>query len=378
MSSTLSNLEIFLNNTHIPRVKKQPKTFLGIAKQPHYENVLSNILAFYFNVGEAHKLGDLFIVSLLELVTEKFGENIKDFDGFSDFQVQTETTTNKGGRIDLLLYNDDHCIIIENKVYHTLGNDLDDYYNSQIKKYNKNNIAGVVLSLFPISFITHPEFINITHKQLLTRVMKNIGGYLLEADTTYIVFLKDLYQNTLNLSTKQMKPEDIQFYKEHRDNIHQTARFLNRFKDHVKREIEATCGILNGDVEYLNLKGTTSNRLRYYESKANPDLMFTIGFDRLYIDNHKDIWIVVELKGDALLDRSIYNQIDFSAAEKQLINNNFYSDNKTGWAHFAFKSYPYELIDFNDLRNFIVQNIEGTPLLSIFNKLNAFLTNRNN
>ena len=50
----LEQLQTFLNQNEIPRIKRKPKTFLGIAKQPHYENVLSNVYAFYFNIEENH------------------------------------------------------------------------------------------------------------------------------------------------------------------------------------------------------------------------------------------------------------------------------------------------------------------------------------
>ena len=46
----LNKLQHFINQNDIPIIKGKPKTFLGIAKQPHYENVLSNIYAFYFDV----------------------------------------------------------------------------------------------------------------------------------------------------------------------------------------------------------------------------------------------------------------------------------------------------------------------------------------
>ena len=64
----LLQLQSFLNQNEIPIIKSKPKTFLGIAKQPHYENVLSNIYAFYFDVNEVHQFKDLFIKSLLELI----------------------------------------------------------------------------------------------------------------------------------------------------------------------------------------------------------------------------------------------------------------------------------------------------------------------
>ena len=47
-------LKIFLESHTIPSVKQQPKTFLEIARQPHYENVISNIYAFYFDPHEEH------------------------------------------------------------------------------------------------------------------------------------------------------------------------------------------------------------------------------------------------------------------------------------------------------------------------------------
>jgi hypothetical protein len=47
-------LKSFLNEHQIPSVKQQPKTFLEIARQPHYENVISNIYAFYFDPHEEH------------------------------------------------------------------------------------------------------------------------------------------------------------------------------------------------------------------------------------------------------------------------------------------------------------------------------------
>lgn len=50
----LEHLETFLKNHDIPEIKENPLTFLDIAKQPHYENVLSNIYAFYFEPNQEH------------------------------------------------------------------------------------------------------------------------------------------------------------------------------------------------------------------------------------------------------------------------------------------------------------------------------------
>lgn len=212
----MEKLEYFLNNASVPVIKNKPKTFLGIAKQPHYENVLSNMYAFFFDVNEVHGFRDLFITSLIEIIREcGLEEKSNSFEKFSDFNCETEFTTKKGGRIDLLLKNKEQAILIENKVYHNLNNDLEDYW-STIKLTDEKKI-GVVLSLHRIPIIAHHGFINITHLSLMKKVMSNVGHYLLKSDPTYLVFLKDLYQNVINMSTKSIKKEDIKFYRENRD-----------------------------------------------------------------------------------------------------------------------------------------------------------------
>ena len=143
----LKALQTFLNQNKIPVVKGKPKTFLGIAKQPHYENVLSNLYAFYFDVNEVHKLKDLFIKSLLELInTSSLAKDNIVFETFLNFDITTEYTTKNQKRIDILLQNNDQAIIIENKVYHIINNELNEYYN-EIKAATT---VGIVLSLSPI------------------------------------------------------------------------------------------------------------------------------------------------------------------------------------------------------------------------------------
>jgi hypothetical protein len=56
---SLNKLQVFLNQNEISKIKGKLKTFLGIAKQLHYENTLVNIYASYFKLNEAHKFKDL-------------------------------------------------------------------------------------------------------------------------------------------------------------------------------------------------------------------------------------------------------------------------------------------------------------------------------
>lgn len=63
MNTIVDDLKSWLENLDVPEPIIKPKTFLGIAKQPHYENVISNIYKFYFRQEEDHGFQDLFVES---------------------------------------------------------------------------------------------------------------------------------------------------------------------------------------------------------------------------------------------------------------------------------------------------------------------------
>lgn len=366
----LNELDFFLKKNTIPKIKRNPKTFLGIAKQPHYENVLSNIYAFYFNAEEEHNLKDLFIVSLHEIITSKTS---KDVTFTNNFEIETEYSTKKGGRIDLLLSTDDEAIIIENKVYHLLNNDLNDYWNT-IKTIDDNKV-GIILSLRNISDTGHKHFINITHLELLKKVMENIGGYLLKANDKYLIFLKDLYQNITNLSKSFMEKKDLEFYFKNQEEINQIAKFKFDVRDHIANEVENACDRANEEFKLYKSKGNLNKRLRYFLSPNNKNLMFTVIYDKLLTDD-KELKIIIELQKSALKDKKRYEDISFSIEEKSLLNETFQENKNKAYAHFAVKKYTLVEDEIINLSDFIVEKIEEDKLLSIYRKLDVLLRNK--
>ena len=375
----IQNLEKFLRENEIPKIKANPKTFLGIAKQPHYENVLSNIYAFYFNPNEEHGLNDLFIKSFVEVINEirkKEGKQkfifSNDFDIEREFPTIPDKETGKKGRIDLLLINNDSSIIIENKVYHNQKNPFQEYWDT-IKVSNK---IGILLSLKK----TKPKninFINITHLEFLNIIMKNSGDYLLNASDKYIIFLKDLYQNIINLSN-QMETKDINFYYNHQEELNDIAKLKFAVRDHIAKEVELACETINIELKTQKLssskpRGENGKRLRYYNSKINNDLMFTVIFDDLLVSKKK-ILIIVEMKNNLLNDRNRYEKISFDNKELDIIKKDFYTGTKD-WAHFAIECYDIKSEEIKNLSRVIVDKLKGSKLISIFGKLETFLIN---
>jgi len=117
---------------NMPEDPKQRQNLFEIAGFPHREQVVSNMLAFYFDKTQQHGFQGLFFSSLLKLAGNKLKDRI-DIELFSDdFDVYRESDY-----IDLLLVSADaneQClptwtVIIENKMYADLYNDLEGYWN---------------------------------------------------------------------------------------------------------------------------------------------------------------------------------------------------------------------------------------------------------
>ncbi|KGK30528.1 PD-(D/E)XK nuclease family protein [Cellulophaga sp. E6(2014)] len=374
----LEELQAFLDQNEIPKIKGKPKTFLGIAKQPHYENVLSNMYAFYFKVNEVHKFNDLFITSFLECIkASKLGAAKETLQTFYDFDVETEFPTGKGGRIDLLLNNREQAIIIENKVYHHLNNDLKDYWSSiEVENKNEDNKIGVVLSLHPISNIKHSHFINITHLQLLNKVMHNLGKYLLYANDKYVVFLKDFYQNIINLSHPLMKKENIAFYFKNKKEINELVVFKKNYKRHIVSEIKKVGQILEGfDVVEPRANTQHNGRLVYYKWKKNNNLMLMVLYEKL-LTIDPSLIIVIKMEGELLVNRGVYKkEIIFSEDEKENYADHFDDEKNKDvqWSHFISKEYTLNENDVSNLSGFIQQRLEDDHILSAFRKIETFL-----
>lgn len=370
----LKALQTFLNQNDIPIIKGKPKTFLGIAKQPHYENVLSNMYAFYFDVNEVHKVKDLFIKSLIELINAStLAKDDVVFETFLNYDIITEYGTKNQKRIDILLKNNEQAIIIENKVFHELNNDLDEYYN-EIKVPYK---MGIVLSLYPISDIKHPRFINITHLQLVNQIMQNLGNYLLHANDKYIVFLKDFCQNIINLSHPVMEKESIQFYYKNQQEINQLVALETKLKEHIVNQVITAGNRLDGVHKYEpRVTNSNNGRLVYYVSPKNRNLMITVVYENL-LNPKKEMHIAVELQGNLLKDRKMYDQIEFTEEEKSIaFSDNFKNTNYT-WSHFAVAHYHPSDEQVSNLSQFIIDKLKEDHLLSIFHKLNNFITKEN-
>ncbi|MCR9098965.1 MAG: PD-(D/E)XK nuclease family protein [bacterium] len=226
----------------LPEVPKQRKNLIEISGFPRWENVISNFLAFYFDKEEEHGFSTLFLESLLKVYERKLGADVKILQkaldrpdapgnlqkvhkhkkaqqaGFSilkeeiqsaEYTVEREQTTENGKRIDILIQDNtpeveegkdtesqsSWAVIIENKVYAPLYNDLQEYWND-VQAEKK---IGIILSISGADVTTKPPpdgcYVSILHKELIDEVVQNLHGSFLESDDRHLLFLKEYIAN---------------------------------------------------------------------------------------------------------------------------------------------------------------------------------------
>lgn len=380
----------FLNSSKIPTYERSPKTFLEIAKQPRYENVISNIYAFFFDSNEEHGLGDLFMRALVDCIhSHKDYPAQKEISYLSDYYVETEFSTDglgkkkKRGRIDLLLTNNAQTIIIESKIDHHLDNDLDDYWLST-KSIDDNAKVGIILSIKPISkdkwqyFEKQHEYINLTHLSLINRVIELSKPHLEKLNNHFKFILNDFCQNIIKISQEVMESEDLKFYFENQEKINQLVNFKFKVRDHIVQQIEhAGNSIADVNLVNINKRHPNSKRLRYFQSIKHGELLYTIVFENLLQDSNV-LYIIIEFKGRILKNGEIFRAIEFTPEEIKILHPDFYNNLNKTWAHFASKEYKLSNNDLANLSEFIQTKVHNDGFETVFYKLGKRLVDLRN
>lgn len=306
-----SLLKRFSNLSHI---ENRNPTFMEIASYPHFENVSSNILGFYFDTQNPHNLKELFILSLLQLIHV---EPIK-YSNLDSINVIREFGTNEGKRIDLFIEFEEFTITIENKIFHYLNNDLQNYQEYINSRYvDKDNYFFV---LAPKYYQTI-NYYSITYDSFFDQIKNNLGLYILNANNEYLNYLKD-YILTLNNITKmpEVNKEFFQFFIENKQQIDQLN---NQIKDIQKQLIqfvkEIKDSISTPDIlgEYEINKWIWSSYVMVIDIKF-PDII--LAFDIAFYYDRYVIDFFPRNKGD-------FRKIDSTS----LIKNNNFKKNHRGY-----------------------------------------------
>lgn len=194
------------------------KNYFEVAGYPHYENVASSILAFFFDTNEEHGLKDLWLQSLMECYRASSSCDLHDISEYETVEtgVIREDLTSDNKRIDIVIPTNNGVVIaIENKIYADVYNPFAEYNSWLNKAYEQySDKIEIVLSLRPVSDVSvvsgtdmngdEYHFVNITYKTLLDAVKGNVGRYMSGANEKWLIYMNEFIRNIESLQEDRM------------------------------------------------------------------------------------------------------------------------------------------------------------------------------
>ena len=239
-------LNLLLDFQSLPREAKA-RTFMEISGQAHYENVASNILAFFFDPKEEHGLKDLLVTAFLEMAGHQ-GVEVSEVSS-----IEREYPAEDGKRIDLVIDGGHFVIGIENKIYHWEANDFENYGRViDTLGIEKSITVKAVLGLHADA--RRPAlpggFLRFSYAQLWNHVRTNFGPYLPKANPKWVTYLIDFMETTSRLAGEsQPNKEFTDFFLKHTDAIEQLVTERQSLFNRLDGYNYALESNLKGDLE---------------------------------------------------------------------------------------------------------------------------------
>ncbi|MGL5889150.1 MAG: PD-(D/E)XK nuclease family protein [Bacteroidia bacterium] len=341
-SPNLQKLEWF----DIPVFTRKEDTFLSIAGIQYRENTISRIYAYFLN-HRNKEISNLLFSTLIELINEKNSK--RNFKFEDEYNCQLEYGTTNGNRIDIVIESNSSnnqqqsAIIIENKVFHILNNDLNDYWNS-VPAYNK---AGVLLTL-KSQDTGNSNYVNITHKEWGSRILSQRFPYSLSPKE--YIYINDFLKNLISMDTSE-QPEEAKFFFEHSEKIMRSVDVYNNTWGYVSSELIKTAEKMNSTIQ----RNAYDYRYLYHKERTRT-VHYSLIIEKL-VSAVPQIMVVLEVSQEtALKADKLRNILNEAGLYRNQVEKS--TRGESHWAHIASKTYYLRKEDWNDLSNFLFAAIE--------------------
>jgi hypothetical protein len=292
MSTDLNSLK--LSELQIPPKREAPKGFLELCGQSYRETVNSTTYKGFLDQANYPDLAKAFIAALLKVA------GIIDLQGalFERYEVITEWSTGKGF-INLVILDRDNraAIVIENKIYHYLHNDLSDYFNSL--KDDADDITGLVLALTELPLDEQARklgFKAITHSQWLDEVKANLK--LDELPNPQHIYLNDFIATMEWLRYDTGMDERTHYYFENAAAIQEAKELHNEAVNFITSQLTKLRWSENWDTY-----GQNTEWIQFWPKSQTESISYVCEFKRLHSpeqDGRFIFTVAYQLEGDAM------------------------------------------------------------------------------
>ena len=207
------------------------KNIFSIGGRGHYENPISDILAFFIDPKEEHGFGELFLRSLFETTgRDKLLLELAE-------PPRREQFTDEGNRIDLIVEGEKWVLVIENKIRHQAINPFKDYDDFINDKYNeKDNKVFILLTIK--DEVAPKNWLSVTYSKFVERIKNNIGFHLLSANNNkWLVILREFILNIESeYGENNMDSERIKFVKSNYAKIQEIKDMLGEYIEYMREK----------------------------------------------------------------------------------------------------------------------------------------------
>lgn len=343
----------------VPKLEAKAPTYLEISGQPHFENVCSNILAFYFNTNECHGLKDLVLRSFIESINERFEFE----DNFETIGIERELFVTDQKRIDIVVETSEIVVTIENKIFHQLINDLNIYKNSIKSIYPKKKYYFVVLSLKYEIVDVGTEFVAVTYESFFEKLKINLGSYFINSNNQYTTFLIDFIQTIENLTKKKtMNKQYSDFFISNKKEIEELIKETERLKSYLGQKVSDLLSVFENEV--FDLNKVNSMLIAKWIWQKNT-LVFEFDF------NEKKIWLPFVIDYNQITgliyvrkDKNNINENDELLSKLDLLNSlDTLKYNKEGRLIIYEKEIQFTEINIEEFANELIKIISKIKII---------------
>ena len=342
--------------------------FFEISGTASCEAVNSRVYAWFLDREENPQLAPLFLDALLRVALAKLGDaSATKRVTLEEYECSLEVTTASGKRIDILLDDTEaqSAVIIENKLYSSVHNDLVDYWNHI--SYSEDQKLGVLLTLHPtrVPDSVKSRFVNVTHLEWIEAVESK--GIPVGLSLYTYGLLTDFFNTMRTQSTSKSMNDQARFFFDHPTQVVRAKDCFIQAVGYIYGELNEVAQQLGLSLEYNRRQPFEKGYYCYLKNPKNGDAVFyTICCDGLFSSEHPAIDIIIELQSNAihhvgLLDRALKdNPASNALRPSSKIIGGYY-------VHYRAKTFSIELNNIDSFKELITQLIrdEFAPVMSI-------------
>ena len=259
---------------------KREINFFEVTGFPRYENVMSNILSFFFDTTEQHGFGDLWLRSLLECYNKKAPKEV-DVSQIETKNIEREYSNGAEKRIDLLIDAEPLLIVIENKIDAGVYNPFE-IYTEMAQRYAKEKIINqyelvrIVLSVSPETIDEKLGYINITYEDLFDRLEMIWPNY--QPDKKWELLAKEFINNLRRKKENTKMEIDKNWLEFVKENGSALGDLYSTIENKIDERVSVLRTINDNLVELGNRKGVYSPKTGNYVSQY-VDIQVKDGFN---------------------------------------------------------------------------------------------------